>query len=125
MGKKYNDTLNLPKTDFPMKANLSEREPEILSKWQKNNIYKKILAKNSKNKKYILHDGPPFANGEIHLGHALNKILKDFIVKFKSMQGFCAPFIPGWDTHGLPIEVKAKKNFKSYDNLGISELRKV
>ena len=125
MGKKYNDTLNLPKTDFPMKANLSEREPEILSKWQKNNVYKKILAKNSKNKKYILHDGPPFANGEIHLGHALNKILKDFIVKFKSMQGFCAPFIPGWDTHGLPIEVKAKKNFKSYDNLGISELRKV
>ncbi|MBR0184325.1 MAG: isoleucine--tRNA ligase [Clostridia bacterium] len=125
MRKKYNDTLNLPKIDFPMKANLSEREPEILSKWQKNNIYKKILAKNSKNKKYILHDGPPFANGEIHLGHALNKILKDFIVKFKSMQGFCAPFIPGWDTHGLPIEVKAKKNFKSYDNLGISELRKV
>ena len=125
MTKKYNDSLNLPKTDFPMKANLSKREPEILSKWLKNNIYKQVLKKNSKNKKYILHDGPPFANGEIHLGHALNKILKDFIVKFKSMQGFCAPFVPGWDTHGLPIEIKAKKNFKSYDKLGIPELRKV
>ena len=125
MSKKYNDTLNLPKTDFPMKANLSERESEILSKWQKNNIYKKILQKNSKNKKYILHDGPPFANGEIHLGHALNKILKDFIVKFKSMQGFRSDFIPGWDTHGLPIEIKAKKNFSNYDNFEIPELRKI
>ena len=125
LSKKYNDTLNLPKTDFPMKANLSAREPEVLDKWVKNDIYKKVLKKNSKNKKFVLHDGPPYANGEIHLGHALNKILKDFIVKYKSMRGFCSPFVPGWDTHGLPTEIKAKNSVKNYDSLSISELREI
>ena len=125
MSKKYNNTLNLPKTDFPMKANLSAREPEVLDKWVKNDIYKKVLKKNSKNKKFVLHDGPPYANGEIHLGHALNKILKDFIVKYKSMRGFCSPFVPGWDTHGLPTEIKAKNSVKNYDSLSIPELREI
>ena len=123
MSKKYNDTLNLPKTEFQMKANLPSREPEIFSKWEKLDLYKKMLDKNSGNKSFILHDGPPYANGEIHLGHAMNKILKDFIVKFKSMSGFFSPFIPGWDTHGLPTELKAKKTIKDYDKLSVSELR--
>ena len=109
MNKKFNDTLNLPRTEFPMRANLASREPEILSKWDDINIYSKLLNKNIGNTKFILHDGPPYANGDIHLGHALNKILKDFIVKYKSMRGFFAPFTPGWDTHGLPTELKAKK----------------
>ena len=121
--KKYNETLNLPKTDFQMKANLPSREPEIFSKWEKLDLYKKMLEKNRGNKSFILHDGPPYANGEIHLGHAMNKILKDFIVKFKSMSGFFSPFIPGWDTHGLPTELKAKKSIKDYDKLSVSELR--
>ncbi|MFN3966531.1 MAG: isoleucine--tRNA ligase [Endomicrobiia bacterium] len=102
--KDYSKTVNLPKTDFPMKANLAVREPEILSFWKENNIYKKILEKNKSGKKFILHDGPPYANGHIHLGHALNKILKDIVVKYKAIRGFYTPFIPGWDCHGLPIE---------------------
>ncbi len=124
MDKSYNNTLNLPKTDFPMKANLSVRENDILDKWLKMGIYDKILSKNKKNRKFILHDGPPYANGEIHLGHALNKILKDFIVKYKSMSGFGCPFVPGWDTHGLPTELKAKKSIEDYDKLSVVELRK-
>ena len=123
MNKKYNDSLNLPKTDFPMKANLSSREPEILSKWISEDIYNKLLNKNKGKSKFILHDGPPYANGDIHLGHALNKILKDFIVKYKSMSGYFSPFVPGWDTHGLPTELKAKKTIKNYDQLSTSELR--
>ncbi len=100
----YSKTVNLPKTNFPMKANLPTREPEIISFWEKNKIYKKILEKNKSGKKFILHDGPPYANGHIHLGHALNKILKDIVVKYKAIRGFWAPFVPGWDCHGLPIE---------------------
>ncbi len=106
----YKDTLNLPKTDFPMKANLSQKEVEILNFWDKNHIYQKIQEKNRNNKSFILHDGPPYANGNIHIGHALNKILKDIIVKYKSMQGFYSPFVPGWDCHGLPIELQVDKN---------------
>ncbi|RKY36696.1 MAG: isoleucine--tRNA ligase [Candidatus Omnitrophota bacterium] len=100
----YKATINLPKTGFPMKANLAQREPGILEKWQKQSIYKKMLNKFAQAEKYILHDGPPYANGHIHLGHALNKVLKDIIVKYKSIRGFYAPYVPGWDCHGLPVE---------------------
>ncbi|MEE8328566.1 MAG: isoleucine--tRNA ligase [Thermodesulfovibrionia bacterium] len=112
MKKDYKDTLNLPKTSFPMKANLARKEVEILELWETNNIYQKMQDKN-KSRTYILHDGPPYANGHIHLGHALNKILKDIIVKYKSMKGFYAPFVPGWDCHGLPIEHEVDKKLGS------------
>jgi isoleucyl-tRNA synthetase len=102
----WKNTLNLPKTEFPMKAHLNQKEPQILKKWEDENIYEKILQKRDSLPLYILHDGPPYANGNIHLGHALNKILKDFVVKTKSMEGFLAPYVPGWDCHGLPIEHK-------------------
>jgi isoleucyl-tRNA synthetase len=108
----YKDTLNLPKTEFPMKANLAQKEVEILQSWTKNTIYKKMQGRNTAGS-YILHDGPPYANGHIHLGHALNKILKDIIVKFKSMKGFYSPFVPGWDCHGLPIEHEVDKKLGS------------
>jgi len=102
----YSKTVNLPKTDFPMRANLSQREPETIKLWEEKNIYKQIITKNKNNASYILHDGPPYANGKIHIGHALNKILKDIIIKYKSLQGFYTPFVPGWDCHGMPIEHK-------------------
>ena len=102
----YKTTLNLPETTFPMKANLVTKEPEILKKWEDINLYEKIRNSSRGKKKYILHDGPPYANGNIHIGHALNKILKDIIVKNKQMSGFDAPYVPGWDCHGLPIEHK-------------------
>ena len=105
----YSKTVNLPETDFPMKANLPEKEPKILAKWEKENIYKKILGARTSAEKYILHDGPPYANGHIHIGHSLNKVLKDIIVKHKSMMGFFAPYVPGWDCHGLPIELNVSK----------------
>ena len=106
----YNQTLNLPKTDFPMRGNLPKREPETLKKWENERLYYKMIEKNQGKPLYVLHDGPPYANGEIHLGTALNKTLKDFIIKYKNMSGFCAPYVPGWDTHGLPIELKAMKS---------------
>ncbi len=105
----YQKTLNLPKTDFPMKANLSQQEPKRLEQWQKNDLYQQIRDKSHDKDKYILHDGPPYANGNIHLGHALNKILKDIIIKIKTMAGKDAPYIPGWDCHGLPIEHQVVK----------------
>ncbi len=109
MAQNYNDTLNLPKTDFPMRGNLPKREPAVIEKWENDRLYYKMIEKNQGKPSYILHDGPPYANGEIHLGTALNKTLKDFIIKYKNMSGFCAPYVPGWDTHGLPIELKAMK----------------
>ena len=109
MSQDYNSTVNLPKTDFPMRGNLPSREPSVLENWDENELYYKLIEKNSGKPKFVLHDGPPYANGEIHLGTALNKILKDFIVKYKNMSGFCSPYVPGWDTHGLPIELKALK----------------
>lgn len=108
----YDQTLNLPRTDFPMRGNLPAREPEILARWQRMNVYQKVQKKRAGKPKFILHDGPPYANGHTHIGHALNKILKDMIVKAKTMDGYDAPYVPGWDTHGLPIEtaiIKAKK----------------
>lgn len=106
----YKDTLNLPVTDFPMKANLAQKELEILDHWGKISLYEKLVDSGKEKPKYILHDGPPYANGHIHIGHALNKILKDFILKSKRMSGFVAPYVPGWDCHGLPIELQVEKN---------------
>ena len=108
----YKETLNLPKTDFPMKANLSTRELEYLRFWKEKDIYKMLRERDSGKEKYILHDGPPYANGHIHIGHALNKILKDIIVKSRTMSGFAAPYVPGWDCHGLPIELQVDKDLK-------------
>jgi isoleucyl-tRNA synthetase len=99
-------TVHLPRTDFPMKANLNQLEPRLLQRWQETRLYYRIREARKGEPTYILHDGPPYANGNIHLGHALNKILKDFIVKLKTMEGFDAPYVPGWDCHGLPIEIK-------------------
>ena len=105
----YKHTLNLPQTDFPMRGNLAKREPEMLQRWQAMDIYAKLRAAGVGRNKFILHDGPPYANGEIHIGHALNKVLKDIIVKAKTLSGFDAPYIPGWDCHGLPIELQVEK----------------
>ncbi len=106
----YNKTMNLPSTEFSMRANLTQKEPDMLADWQKNDLYNKVVENNKGKPTYILHDGPPYANGDIHLGTALNKVLKDIVVRQKNMTGYCAPFIPGWDTHGLPIELKALTN---------------
>jgi len=106
--KKYKDTLNLPKTGFPMKANLSQREPQRLRRWQEDDVYGQIREKFSDRERFVLHDGPPYANGAIHIGHSVNKILKDIIIKSKTLQGYDAPYIPGWDCHGLPIEQKVE-----------------
>ncbi|MEW6353581.1 MAG: isoleucine--tRNA ligase [Pseudomonadota bacterium] len=107
--KDYKDTLNLPQTDFPMKANLPQREPEILKHWREIDLYAALRAIGRSRKKFVLHDGPPYANGEIHIGHAVNKVLKDIIVKAKTLSGFDAPYVPGWDCHGLPIELVVEK----------------
>ena len=104
--KGLKSTLNLPQTTFPMKANLPQNEPVRLAAWTEAGLYEQIRAARKGSPKYILHDGPPYANGAIHLGHALNKCIKDFVVKTKTMAGFDSPYVPGWDCHGLPIEIK-------------------
>ncbi|NHM16214.1 isoleucine--tRNA ligase [Eggerthellaceae bacterium zg-887] len=104
MGKSYKDTMNLPKTDFAMRANLPANEPKRLEKWENERIYQQVLDKNRDNKPFVLHDGPPYANGPIHIGHAFNKILKDFVNKSHAQMGFFTPYVPGWDCHGQPIE---------------------
>jgi isoleucyl-tRNA synthetase len=109
----YKDTLNLPQTDFAMKANLNQREPEMLAKWEQNGLYAKLEESGKDKPLYVLHDGPPYANGHIHIGHALNKTLKDIVLKVKRMEGFHAPYVPGWDCHGLPIELQVEKNLGS------------
>ncbi|MCL0046206.1 isoleucine--tRNA ligase [Nitrospinaceae bacterium] len=122
----YKETLNLPETDFPMKANLVKREPEILARWEKDNVYASIREKLKGKPKFVFHDGPPYANGHIHMGHALNKILKDFIVRFMSMRGYDATFIPGWDCHGLPIEHQVTKEQREKKKIpSKSEIRKL
>ena len=105
----FKDTLNLPKTSFPMKANLAQNEPKYIKAWTEQNTYKKILEKNKDAKPFVFTDGPPYANGKLHIGHALNKILKDIIIKSKNMSDQKAAFIPGWDCHGLPIELNVTK----------------
>mgnify|MGYP000768148136 CR=1 FL=1 len=123
----YKSTLNLPKTDFAMQAGLPKREPVMLEKWYEDKVYETVLEKNDGKPLYVLHDGPPYANGDIHLGTALNKTLKDFIVRYKNMSGFKAPYVPGWDTHGLPTELKARKKAGVSNSTAISdiELRKL
>lgn len=108
----YKETLLMPKTDFPMRGNLPQREPERQAKWEAQNIYKKVLERTKGRPTFVLHDGPPFANGDIHMGHALNKVLKDIINRYKSMSGYHVPYVPGWDTHGLPIETALTKSGK-------------
>src|SRR5207344_2529943 len=109
----YSETLFLPKTDFPMRAGLPQKEPEILARWQKLDIYGKLRAASSSRRKFILHDGPPYANGNIHIGHALNKILKDLVVKSQQMLGHDSNYVPGWDCHGLPIEWKIEEQYRA------------
>ena len=113
----------MPKTDFPMRGGLPNKEPQIQEKWDAEDQYKKALEKNKGNQSYILHDGPPYANGSLHMGHALNKIIKDFIVRYKTMQGFYAPYVPGWDTHGLPIEQALTKKGVDRKKMSIAEFR--
>lgn len=120
----YKDTLLMPKTDFPMRGGLPNKEPKIQEEWDEKNIYQKVLDKNEGNPSYILHDGPPYANGYLHMGHALNKILKDIITRYKSMRGYYAPYVPGWDTHGLPIEQALTKKGVKRKELSVAEFRK-
>ncbi|MEB6035549.1 isoleucine--tRNA ligase [Staphylococcus pseudoxylosus] len=120
----YKDTLLMPKTDFPMRGGLPNKEPKIQEEWDEKNIYQKVLDKNEGNPSYILHDGPPYANGNLHMGHALNKILKDIITRYKSMRGYYTPYVPGWDTHGLPIEQALTKKGVKRKELSVAEFRK-
>ena len=121
------DTLQLPKTTFSMKANLPIKEPKILEKWEKDKIFNKLRKKSKGKEKFILHDGPPYANGHIHMGTALNKILKDIIIRFHQMNGKDSVYVPGWDCHGLPIEWKIeeqyKKKKKNKDEVPIKDFR--
>lgn len=123
----YNETLNLPVTEFPMRAGLPVREPEALKEWQDNNTYEELMKHNEGKPLYVLHDGPPYANGIIHMGTALNKSLKDFVLRYKNMSGFKAPYVPGYDTHGLPTELKARKKAGVSSTAAVSalELRKI
>ena len=122
------ENLHLPQTAFSMKANLPQKEPEILKNWEKNKIFEKIRKNSKGREKFVLHDGPPYANGHIHMGTALNKILKDMVIKFHQMNGKDSVYVPGWDCHGLPIEWKIeeryKKNKKNKDEVPIKDFRK-
>src|SRR4029453_19257090 len=119
MSRNYKNTLNLPRTDFPMKANLAAREPEMLREWEETRLYQQIQKSKEGRELFVLHDGPPFANGDVHMGTALNKILKDFVVKSQTMLGKRAPYVPGWDCHGLPIEYKVVKESRGLSPLEI------
>src|SRR6202040_3732215 len=117
--KNYKDPLNLPRTDFPMKANLAAREPELLKMWDETGLYQQVQKSRKDRELFVLHDGPPFANGDVHMGTALNKILKDFVVKSQTMLGKRAPYIPGWDCHGLPIEYKVVRESRGLSPLEV------
>ncbi|MHC5539550.1 class I tRNA ligase family protein, partial [Singulisphaera rosea] len=122
--KPYKETLNLPVTRFEMKANLTVREPKIQERWRQADLYAKIREARAGRPRKVLHDGPPYANGEIHMGHLLNKVLKDIVVRSLTMQGFDSPYIPGWDCHGLPIEHKVVKDLGSKAAaMGVAEIR--
>lgn len=121
----YKETLLMPKTEFPMRGNLPKKEPEMQARWQEQDIYKKVQERTKDRPLYILHDGPPYANGNLHMGHALNKILKDFIVRYKSMSGYCAPYVPGWDTHGLPIEQALTNKGVKRKEMSLKEFREL
>src|ERR1700704_5081728 len=117
--KNYKETLNLPRTDFPMKANLTTREPELLRSWEEGRLYQRIQESRKGRELFVLHDGPPFANGDVHMGTARNKILKDFVVKSQTMLGQRAPYVPGWDCHGLPIEYKVVRESRDLSPLEV------
>ena len=123
----YRPTLLLPATDFPMKAGLPKAEPKWLARWEEMKLYERLRASAKGRPQFILHDGPPYANGDIHIGTALNKILKDFVIRSQTMLGFDAPYVPGWDCHGLPIEWKIEEAYrakgKSKDEVPVAELR--
>ena len=123
--EKLKDTLNLPKTDFPMRANAKEREPQRIDHWKALDLYARMQEKNKRGETFVLHDGPPFTNGDVHVGTALNKILKDSILRFKCAKGFRTPYVPGWDCHGLPIEHKVtkalRKEKKEFDSLALRQ----
>ena len=120
----YKETLNLPGTSFPMKANLPQREPDLLNLWNKSNLYKKIRKQQAGKEKFLLLDGPPYANGNIHIGHAVNKVLKDMVIKSKTLSDYDAPYVPGWDCHGLPIEHQVeKKKGKVGSKINASDFR--
>ena len=122
--KDYGKTLNLPSTDFPMRGNLPENEPKIKEELYDNGLYEKMLKKNEGKTPFVLHDGPPYANGEIHLGHTLNKVLKDTVVRYKNLKGYYTPFIPGFDTHGLPTEKRAIQVLGlNKDEIGVTKFR--
>lgn len=121
----YSKTLNLPKTDFSMRAALPTKEPVLVKKWDDEQLYSEMMEKNAGKPLFMFHDGPPYANANIHLGTALNKVLKDFIVRQKNLSGFRAPYTPGWDTHGLPIELKALKELGVSNDISQIELRRV
>ena len=120
----YKDTLAMPKTAFEMRGNLGVREPLFQKKWYDMNLYEEVLKKNEGHPFFVLHDGPPYANGNIHIGHALNKILKDFVLRYKTMKGFYTPYVPGWDTHGLPIEVAITKSGVNRKEISVADFRK-
>ena len=123
----YSQTLNLPKTEFPMRAGLPKKEPELIAKWDEMKLYKKLREQSRGRPKYVLHDGPPYANGTLHIGHALNKILKDTITRSFQMRGYDSNYVPGWDCHGLPIEWKIEEQYRSKgknkDEVPINEFR--
>jgi isoleucyl-tRNA synthetase len=121
----YKDTLLMPKTEFPMRGNLPQREPDLQAKWEEMNIYQKVQDRTKGRPMFVLHDGPPYANGDIHMGHALNKILKDMIVRYKSMSGYHAPYVPGWDTHGLPIEQALTNKGVKRKEMTVAEFREL
>ena len=124
MAKDYNATLNLPKTDFPMRAGLPKREPDMLKAWEQQDVYHELLKKNEGHPRFALHDGPPFSNGDIHMGHALNKSIKDFIIRSYAMRGYYTPYIPGWDNHGMPIESAIIKEQKlNHKAMSVSDFR--
>ena len=126
MPQDYNSTINLPKTDFDMRAGLPKKEPEMLKAWAQDHLYEELIKHNEGKPRYVLHDGPPYANGSIHMGTALNKIIKDIIVRYKNMSGYQAPYVPGYDTHGLPIELKAIKQANSKKgDISLLELRRL
>lgn len=120
----YKKTLNLPATSFPMKASLTQNEPKILDHWHQAHAYASMVEANAGQPSYVLHDGPPYANGHIHIGHAMNKVLKDIIVKHRNMNGKQAQYVPGWDCHGLPIELKVEQELGGKTQLSILEVRK-
>ena len=121
----YKHTLLMPKTAFPMRGNLGVREPDFQARWEALDLYNKVLEQNKDNPPFILHDGPPYANGDIHIGHTLNKVLKDFVLRYQTMKGRYVPYVPGWDTHGLPIETALTKKGVNRKTMPLTDYRKL